>query len=153
MSPFIPSPLIQENINSAVGWMAGDDDFLAEVYLSTPTGRVQMNFGDTEQHGGVVRSKALIKAIATAKDHIKSIPLKQRFLFKLTYSGRGNRQLTAELNETLEWSDSNGLIAGAMMFNQLLSSNIAEGFVWLGFPDPKKAVIFKLAGYDFKSIR
>lgn len=152
MSPFIPSPLIQENINSAVGWMTGDDDFLAEVYLSTPTTRIQTNFGDTHRHGGVFRSKALEKAIVTAKDHVKGVPLKQRLLFKLAHSGRGNRQLTTELHETLKWADSNGLITGAMIFNQLLSSNIAEGFVWLGFPDPKLAVAFKLAGYDHTSI-
>lgn len=127
--------------------MTGDDDFLAEVYLSTPTDRVLLNFGDTQRHGGVGRLKALEKAIATAKDHVKSVSLKQRFLFKLPYSGRGNRQLGAELQETLEWSDSNGLIASGMIFNQLLSKDIAEGFVWLGFPDPKKAVAFKLAGY------
>lgn len=152
MSLFIPSPLIQENINSAVGWMTGDDDFLAEVYLSTPSARIQTNFGDMHRHGGVVRLKALEKAIAAAKDHLKGISLKQRLLFKLTYSGRGNRQLSTDLHETLNWADSSGLLAGGMLFNQVLSKNIAEGFVWLGFPDPKKAVLFKLAGYDHTSI-
>jgi hypothetical protein len=132
--------------------MTGDDDFLAEVYLCTPAGRVQLNFGDTHKHGGVARSKALIKAIATAKDHIKAIPLKQRFLFKLAHAGRGNRALTNDLRETLTWADSNGLITSAMMFNQLLSNNIAEGFVWFGFPDPKMAVQFKLSGYDHTSL-
>jgi hypothetical protein len=105
VSLFIPSPLIQENITSAVGWMTGDDDFLAEVYLSTPTARIQTNFGDTHRHSGVVRLKALEKAIATAKDHLKQLPLKQRLLFKLAYSGRGNRQLSTDLHQTLEWDD------------------------------------------------
>ena len=132
--------------------MTADDDFLAEVYLSTPTGRTQVNFGDTQRHGGVGRLKALEKAIAAAKDHIQGMPLKQRFLFKLPYSGRGNRQLAAELQETLAWSDANGLLAGGMIFNQVLSKDIAEGFVWLGFPDAKKMVAFKQAGYDYKSI-
>ena len=148
VSLFIPSPLIQENINSAVVWMTGDDDFLAEVYLSTPTTRIQANFGDTHRHSGVVRLKALEKAIATAKDHLKGLPLKQRLLFKLAYSGRGNRQLSTDLHETLEWADNKGLLASGMIFNQVLSKNIAESFVWLGFPDPKIAVLFKLAGYD-----
>jgi hypothetical protein len=74
--------------------------------------------------------------------------LKQRLLFKLAYSGRGNRQLSTDLHETLGWADSNGLLASGMIFNQVLSKNIAESFVWLGFPDPKMAVLFKLAGYD-----
>jgi hypothetical protein len=128
--------------------MTGDDDFLAEVYLSTPTARIQTNFGDTHRHSGVVRLKALEKATATAKDHLKGLPLKQRLLFKLAYSGRGNRQLSTDLHETLEWADNKGLLASGMMFNQVLSKNIAESFVWLGFPDPKMAVAFKLAAYD-----
>jgi hypothetical protein len=132
--------------------MTGDDDFLAEVYLSKPAGRKQLNFGDAQRHGGVGRLKALEKAIAAAKDHVKAVPLKQRFLFKLPYSGRGNRQLLAELQETLEWSDSKGLLAGGMIFNQVLSKDIAEGFVWLGFPDAKVMVAFKQSGYDYKSI-
>jgi hypothetical protein len=148
VSLYAPSPLIQENITSAVGWMTGDDDFLAQVYLSTPSGRIQMNFGDTHRRGGVVRLKALVKAIATAKDNLKSLPLKQRLLFKLSYSGRGNRQLSTDLQEMLNWADSQGLLASGMMFNQVLSKNIAESFIWLGFPDPKAAVVFKLAGYD-----
>ena len=132
--------------------MTGDDDFLAEVTLSTPTSRIQTNFGDTDGQGGFVRSKALEKAIAAAKDHVKSVPLKQRLLFKLTYSGRGNRQLAEDLQDILQWSESKGLIAAGMFFNQRLSNNIAEGFVWLGFPDPKMAVTFKLAGYEYAAI-
>jgi hypothetical protein len=145
---YAPSPLAQESITSAVGWMTGDNDFLAEVYLSTPTSRMQTNFGDTHRYGGVVRLKALEKAIATAKDHLKSLPLKQRLLFKLAYSGRGNRQLSTDLYEMLDWADSQGLLASGLMFNQVLSKNIAESFIWLGFPDPKTAVLFKSAGYD-----
>lgn len=152
MSSFVPALLIQENINSAVDWMTADDDFLAEVYLSTPTERIKLGFGDTDAQGGVVRSKAMIKAIATAKDHIKAIPLKQRFLFGLVHNGRGNRALTNDLQQTLAWADGNGLLTGAMMFNQVLSKNIAEGFVWFGFPDPQKAVLFKNSGYEPTSI-
>jgi hypothetical protein len=151
MSSFIPALLIQENINSAVDWMTADDDFLAEVYLSTPAGRQQLNFGDTQQHGGVARFKAMTKAIATAKDHVKGIPLKQRFLFKLAHAGRGNRALANDLNETLAWADSKGLITGAMIFSQALSGKFAEGFVWFGFPDPKNAVLFKVSGYEHTS--
>jgi hypothetical protein len=152
MSSFIPIPLTQENINSAVDWMTADDDFLAEVYLSTPTSRVQLKFGDTQKHGGVARLKALTKAIVTAKDHIKAVSLKQRFLFKLDHSGRGNRALANDLHEALTWADSRGLMTGAIVFNQVLSTNIAEGFVWFGVPDPKKAVQFQLASYDHTSI-
>ena len=152
MSSFIPSPLIQENINSAVDWMTADDDFLAEVHLSTPTGRTVLSFGDTQMHGGVARLKALFKAISTGKDHIKSVPLKQRFLFKLDHAGRGNHALAKDLRETLAWAGANGLITSGMIFNQLLSKNIAEGFVWFGFPDPQKAVLFKQSGYEPASI-
>lgn len=152
MSNFIPTPLIQEKINSAVDWMTADDDFLAEVYLSTPTGRVKMSFGDTQGHGGVTRLKALSKSIATAKDHIKAISLKQRFLFKLDHSGRGNRDLDADLQATLAWADSRGLLTGGMIFNQVHSKNIAEGFVWFGFPEAPKAVQFQLASYEPTSI-
>jgi hypothetical protein len=152
MSSFTPALLIQENINSAVDWMTADDDFLAEVYLSSPTGRQQLNFGNTQAHGGVTRFKAMTKAIATAKDHIKATPIKQRFLFKLAHAGRGNRALMNDLQETLAWADSHGLITAAMIFNQLLSKNIAEGFVWFGFPEAPKAVLFKNSGYESTSI-
>lgn len=152
MSSFIPALLIQENINSAVDWMTADDDFLAEVYLSTPTGRVELKFGDTHQHGGVARFKAMTKAIATAKDHIKATPIKQRFLFKLAHAGRGNRALANDLQETLAWADGKGLVTSGMIFNQLLSKNIAEGFVWFGFPEPQMAVLFKNSGYEATSI-
>ena len=152
MSSFIPSPLIQENINSAVDWMTADDDFLAEVHLSSPTGRQVLRFGDTEMHGGVSRLKAMIKAISTGKDHIKAIPLKQRFLFKLDHAGRSNHALAKDLQQTLAWAEENGLLTSGMIFNQLLSKNIAEGFVWFGFPDPQKAVLFKQSGFEPGSI-